>query len=64
MTKAECELYEIGDYVMEVRLPLPHRPPKRTRVEVTMTLNADGLIEVTADDGKGHVISGEKHLNF
>ena len=64
LTKEHCELYEVGDYVMEVRLPLPHRPPRHTSVDVTMTLNADGLIEVTADDGKGHVISGEKHLNF
>lgn len=64
LTKEDCELYEVGDYVMEVRLPLPHRPPRNTHVDVTMTLNADGLIEVIADDGKGHVISGEKHLNF
>ncbi len=64
LTKKNCELYEVGDYVMEVELPLPHRPPKYTNVDVTMTLNADGLIEVTADDGKGHLIRGDKHLNF
>lgn len=64
LTKKNCELYEVGDYVMEVELPLPHRPPKNTSVKVTMTLNADGLIEVIADDGKGRVVSGEKHLNF
>ena len=29
-----------------------------------MTLNADGLIEVIADDGKGRVVSGEKLVNF
>ena len=45
-------------------LPLPHRPPKDTSVEVTMTLNADGLIEVVADDKKGRIITGNKRLNF
>ena len=64
LTKKECELYEVGDYVMEIVLSLPHLPPKGTAVEVTMTLNADGLIEAVADDGKGHIISGNKHLNF
>lgn len=64
LTKKNCELYEVGDYVMEVELPLPHRPPKNTNVDVTMTLNADGLIEVSADDSKGHLIRGDKHLNF
>ena len=64
LTKENCELYEVGDYIMEIELPLPHRPPKNTRIEVTMTLNADGLIEAVADDGKGHVTRGNKHLNF
>ena len=64
LAKKDCELYEVGDYIMEVELPLPHRPPKDTSVEVTMTLNADGLIEVVADDKKGRIITGNKRLNF
>lgn len=64
LAKENCELYEVGDYIMEIELPLPHRPPKNTKIEVTMTLNADGLIEAVADDGKGHIIRGNKHLNF
>lgn len=34
LTKKNCELYEVGDYVMEVELPLPHRPPKNTSGEL------------------------------
>lgn len=64
LKKRDCELYEVGDYVMEVSLPLPHKPPKDTKVNVKMTLNIDGLIEVVAEDGKGHIIHGEKHLNY
>lgn len=64
LTKKDCELYEVGDYVMEVELPLPDNTPKGTVVRVTITLTANGLIEVVADDDKGNVIKGNKKLNF
>lgn len=47
LTKRDCEVYEVVDYVMEVELRLPTT-----------------VFGVTADDGKGHVIRGDKHLNF
>lgn len=64
MQKRNCELYEVGDYVMEVSLKMPYKTPRNTTIKVKMTLNVDGLIEIIADDGKGHTIRGEKHLNY
>ena len=64
LNKKECEIDEVGECIMEVELPLPHKPPKGTSINVKMTLTTDGLIEIIADDSSGHNIKAEKHLNF
>ena len=58
------EIDDVGDYIMEIKLPLPDDVPKNTPVKVNMKLTTDGLIEVVANDSKGHISRAEKHLNY
>ena len=60
----KCAIDDVGDYIMEIKLPLPDDVPKNTPVKVNMTLTTDGLIEVVADDSKGHISRAEKYLNY
>lgn len=58
--------YERGSAspIMQIILELPPKMPKGTSAKLNMTLTADGMIEVTADDKKGHTISAKKKLYF
>lgn len=51
-------------YIMEVVLELPPNMPKGTLATLHMTLTADGIIEVTADDRNGKTITAKKQLYF
>ena len=51
-------------YIMDLVLDLPSNLPKGTNVTLYLTLTADGILEGTGDDGKGHKITVKKHLNF
>lgn len=72
LDKEICELssaFTEGDVddsnrIMDIDLPLPPRTPKGTDIFVTMKLTIDGIIEVIADDHKGHKIMGRKELNW
>ena len=50
--------------IMEILLDLPPEMPKGTSAKLHMTLTADGIIEVTADDKRGKTISAKKQLYF
>ena len=58
--------YERGSspHIMEVVLELPPNMPKGTSATLHMTLTADGMIEVTADDRNGRKITTKKQLYF
>lgn len=58
--------YERGSshHIMEVVLELPPNMPKGTSATLHMTLTADGIIEVTADDRNGRKITAKKQLYF
>lgn len=55
---------ESASPIMQVVLNLPPNMPKGTSAKLHITLTADGIIEVTADDKKGHTISAKKQLYF
>ncbi len=50
--------------IMTVTLELLPNMPKDTPAVLHMTLTADGIIEVIADDEKGHTIKAQKQLNY
>lgn len=50
--------------IMKIILELPSNMPKGTSAKLHITLTADGIIEVTADDQKGYTISARKQLYF
>lgn len=51
-------------YIMDIILDLPPDTPKDTSVTLYLTLTADGILEGTGDDGKGHKISVKKQLIY
>lgn len=50
--------------IMQVDLNMPKGSPRGTPATVYMTLTADGIIEVTAEDKKGRKITAKKQLYF
>ena len=52
------------DAILLVEFPLPPNTPVNYRLEVTLTLTKDGLLEVVAKDAAGRVRRGSKKLQF
>lgn len=50
--------------ILELELKFTFKVPKGTMIKLYMTLTPDGIIEVTADDEKGHAIKVQKQLNI
>lgn len=50
--------------IMQVVLEIQPDMPKGTKVALHITLTTDGIIEVVADDEKGHTIKAQKRLNY
>lgn len=50
--------------ILEVVLDLPSGNPAHMPVDVTLTLTQDSILEVVADDRKGHIMKGHKELIF
>ncbi|TPF96427.1 hypothetical protein EP30_07820 [Bifidobacterium sp. UTCIF-39] len=49
--------------ILEVKFDFGVKMPRGTRVNVTMTLNTDGLLELEARDEHGHVTQGKTRIS-
>lgn len=62
--------YEYGEWmkeefaIMKVTLELPKGCPKGTETHVKMTLNKDGLLEISARDNNNSKVTANKQLYF
>lgn len=59
-----CEWMNEKYDIMKITLELPKGCPKETETHVKMTLNKDGLLEISARDNNNSKVTAKKQLNF